>query len=54
MAGSFLLNPTLAGLLYLVLTPAVLHAQMKREEAFLKTVHGQQYVDYAAATRRYL
>jgi protein-S-isoprenylcysteine O-methyltransferase Ste14 len=54
MAGSFLLNPTLAGLIYLVLTPAVLHAQIKKEEAFLKTVEGQQYAGYAAATPRYL
>jgi protein-S-isoprenylcysteine O-methyltransferase Ste14 len=54
MAGSFLLNPTLSGLIYLMLTPALLHLRIKKEEAFLKTVHGQQYVDYAAATRRYL
>ncbi len=54
IAGSFLLNPTLAGLIYLVLTPAILHAQIKREEAFLQAVHGQQYAAYAAATPRYL
>jgi protein-S-isoprenylcysteine O-methyltransferase Ste14 len=53
IAGSFLLNPTLAGLIYLVLTPAVLHGQIRREEAFLQAVHGQQYAAYAAATPRY-
>jgi protein-S-isoprenylcysteine O-methyltransferase Ste14 len=54
ITGSFLLNPTLAGLIYLVLTPAVLHAQIRREEAFLEAVHGQQYTAYAAATPRYI
>jgi protein-S-isoprenylcysteine O-methyltransferase Ste14 len=54
IAGSFLLNPTLAGFIYLVLTPAIFHAQIKREEAFLQAVHGQQYAAYAAATPRYI
>jgi protein-S-isoprenylcysteine O-methyltransferase Ste14 len=54
IAGSFLVSPTLSGLIYLVLTPAVLHAQIKREEAFLESAHGQQYTAYAAATPRYL
>jgi protein-S-isoprenylcysteine O-methyltransferase Ste14 len=54
IAGSFLLNPTLAGLIYLVLTPAVLHAQITREEAFLQAVHGQQFAAYAAITPRYI
>jgi protein-S-isoprenylcysteine O-methyltransferase Ste14 len=54
IAGSFLLNPTLAGLIYLLLTPVFLHAQIKREEAFLQAVHGQLYAAYAAATPRYL
>jgi protein-S-isoprenylcysteine O-methyltransferase Ste14 len=54
IAGSFLLNPTLAGLIYLLLTPVVLHSQIRREEAFLQAVHGQIYAVYAAATPRYL
>jgi protein-S-isoprenylcysteine O-methyltransferase Ste14 len=54
IAGSFLLNPTVTGLIYLLLTPAVLHAQIRREEAFLQAVHGQLYAAYAAATPRYL
>ena len=54
MIGSFLLNPTLSGLLYLMLTPALLHRQIMREENFLKTAFGPRYADYAAATPRYL
>jgi protein-S-isoprenylcysteine O-methyltransferase Ste14 len=54
IAGSFLLMPTLAGLIFLVLTPAILHAQIKREESFLEAAHGQQYAAYAAITPRYL
>ncbi len=54
IAGSFLLNPTLSGLLYLVFTPLVLHAQILREENFLRSVYGSQYTNYASKTPRYL
>jgi protein-S-isoprenylcysteine O-methyltransferase Ste14 len=54
MAGSFLLDPTLSGLLYLMLTPTLLHRQIIREENFLKTAFGPRYAEYAAATPRYL
>ncbi len=54
MLGSFLLNPTLSGLIYLMLTPALLHRQIIREEDFLKTAFGPRYAQYAAATPRYL
>ncbi len=54
MAGAFLLNPTLAGLIYLVLTPAVLHLQVVKEESFLRAAYGEQYVHYASNTARYI
>ena len=54
MLGSFLLDPTLLGLLYLALTPALLHRQILKEESFLKISYGQRYAAYAAATSRYL
>jgi protein-S-isoprenylcysteine O-methyltransferase Ste14 len=54
MAGSFLLNPTLSGLIYLMLTPALLHRQIIREENFLKAAFGPGYAEYSAATPRYL
>jgi protein-S-isoprenylcysteine O-methyltransferase Ste14 len=54
MAGAFLLNPTLAGLIYLVLTPVVLHSQVVKEENFLKAAYGEQYTRYASATARYI
>lgn len=53
MVGSFLLNPTLSGLIYLMLTPALLHRQIIREENFLKKTFGPSYAQYAAATPRY-
>jgi protein-S-isoprenylcysteine O-methyltransferase Ste14 len=54
MAGSFLLDPTLSGFLYLLLTPTLLHRQIIREENFLKTAFGPKYAEFAAATPRYL
>ncbi len=45
MLGSFL-YPTLSGLIYLMLTPALLHRQIITEEDFLKTAFGPRYGQY--------
>jgi protein-S-isoprenylcysteine O-methyltransferase Ste14 len=54
VAGSFLICPTLGGLAYLLITPAILHAQIRREEKFLSARFSAEYRQYAAATPRYL
>lgn len=54
IAGSFLLCPTLVALAYVLFTPPVLHAQIRREEQFLSSRFSSRYHEYAAATPRYL
>lgn len=54
VAGSFLLCPTIVALAYLFFMPPVLHAQIRREEAFLSARFSAPYREYAAVTPRYL
>jgi len=52
--GTFLLSGRLVFLLFALLAAAALHAQIRREEAFLEEAHGEAYRAYRAATPRYL
>lgn len=52
--GIFLINGTLAFLIFAVLAIAVLHWQILQEEKFLLNLYGQPYQSYCAKTGRYL
>jgi protein-S-isoprenylcysteine O-methyltransferase Ste14 len=53
VAGSFLLAPTITGLLYATITPLYFHLRIRIEESFLRNCYGTAYRNYAAKTRRY-
>lgn len=52
--GTFLINGTLAFLVFAVLAVAAMHWQIRQEEAFLSNLYGQPYREYCAHTGRYL
>jgi protein-S-isoprenylcysteine O-methyltransferase Ste14 len=52
--GTFLLSGRLVFLVFALLSVAALHAQIRREEAFLENAYGDAYRAYRAATPRYL
>ena len=52
--GTFLLSGRLVFGIFAVLAIAALHAQIRREEAFLEEAYGDAYRNYRAATPRYL
>jgi len=54
MLGWFLVNPTLSGLLFAIVTPILVRLQILHEETFLADAFGKKYADYAARTPRYL
>jgi protein-S-isoprenylcysteine O-methyltransferase Ste14 len=52
--GTFLLSGRLVFLIFALLAVAALHAQIRREEAFLEGAYGEAYRAYRVATPRYL
>jgi protein-S-isoprenylcysteine O-methyltransferase Ste14 len=54
LLGQFLIFSNWILLLYLVAGLWLLHRQVLREEAYLKTAYGQEYEDYCKRARRYL
>ena len=52
--GTFLLTGRLFFLIFALLAIAAMHAQIRREEAFLEDAYGDAYRSYRAATPRYL
>ena len=52
--GTFLLSGRLVFLIFALLAVAALHAQIRREEAFLEDAYGEAYRAYRSATPRYL
>jgi protein-S-isoprenylcysteine O-methyltransferase Ste14 len=52
--GTFLLTGRLVFLIFALLSIAAMHAQIRREEAFLEDAYGDAYRKYRAATPRYL
>ena len=54
LIGEFLVFPNWIPLAYLVAGIWLLHRQVLREESFMRTHYGGQYVDYCARVRRYV
>ena len=52
--GTFLLTGRIVFLIFALLAVVAMHAQIRREEAFLEDAYGDAYRDYRAATPRYL
>lgn len=52
--GIFLINGTLLFLIFAVLAFAVVHWQIRQEEAYLSKLYGQPYNEYRSRTKRYL
>ncbi|MCP4005060.1 MAG: isoprenylcysteine carboxylmethyltransferase family protein [bacterium] len=52
--GSFLVSGRLLFGLFTVLTVVIIHQQIRREEAFLASCHGEAYSGYRDCTPRYL
>jgi protein-S-isoprenylcysteine O-methyltransferase Ste14 len=52
--GTFLLSRRLVFPIFALLAVAALHAQIRREEAFLEGAYGEAYRAYRVATPRYL
>jgi len=52
--GTFLLSGRIVFLIFALLAIAAMHAQIRREEAFLEDAYGDAYRNYRAATPRYL
>jgi protein-S-isoprenylcysteine O-methyltransferase Ste14 len=54
IAGVFLVNGTLVFALFLLFVPFVIHAQIRREEAFLLASYPESYAQYLEKTPRYI
>ncbi len=54
IAGVFLLNGTLVFALFLLFVPFVVHAQIRREEAFLLACYPESYRQYLEKAPRYI
>jgi protein-S-isoprenylcysteine O-methyltransferase Ste14 len=54
IAGAFLMNSTVVFAIFLLLAPAVIHLQIRREEHFLLEGHPLQYEAYCSHTPRYV
>ena len=52
--GIFLINGTLLFLIFAVLAFAVVHWQIRQEEAYLSKLYGQPYNEYRSRTKRYV
>lgn len=54
LLGQFLVFPNWILLVYAVAGVLLFHRQVVREEAFLKTRYGEEYLEYCGRVRRYL
>jgi protein-S-isoprenylcysteine O-methyltransferase Ste14 len=52
--GLFLVRPSLVFAALAIITTSFFHLMVLREEAYLASVHGNEYLDYKKATGRYL
>jgi protein-S-isoprenylcysteine O-methyltransferase Ste14 len=54
LLGQFLVFPNWIPLIYLIAATWLFHRQVLREEDFMRSHYGQQFVDYCTRVRRYL
>lgn len=54
LVGEFLVSPNWITLLYAIAGIVLFHRQVLREEAFMRTQYGQEYVEYCARVPRYI
>ena len=53
-AGTFMIFPTMAVMVWVIVFCIAIEFQVRIEEEFMTDTHGEQYIRYLQTTRRYI